>query len=247
MKRWRGEVALVTGASSGIGAAVVHRLLESGLRVAALARRQERLLALAETYGTDRVLPLTADLRREDDILAAFTQLDDRWGPPRVLVNNAGLGRSAPLLSGPSEAWREMLEVNVLALAICTREAVRRMREASDRGHVFHISSMAAHRVPPGSGVYSATKFAVRSLTEGLRQELRTAGSRIRVTAISPGFVETEFASVFHGRPEASEETYGQFKVLEAVDVADALLHALSAPPHVQIHDILLRPTEQPG
>jgi NADP-dependent 3-hydroxy acid dehydrogenase YdfG len=106
---------------------------------------------------------------------------------------------------------------------------------------------MAAHRVPPGSGMYSATKYAVRALTEGLRQELRDLESGIRVTAISPGFVETEFAAQYHKSEEMAAKTYGRFKVLEADDVASAVSFALACPPHMQIHDVLVRPTEQPG
>lgn len=153
----------------------------------------------------------------------------------------------AMLESRVDEAWREMLEVNVLALCVCTREAVRDMRERGDVGHVIHVSSMAAHRVPPGSGVYSATKFAVRSLTEGLRQELRALGSGIRVTSVSPGYVETEFAERYHRSGEKARKTYSPFKVLEDVDVADAIAWVLGTPPHMQVHDVLIRPTDQPG
>jgi NADP-dependent 3-hydroxy acid dehydrogenase YdfG len=138
-----------------------------------------------------------------------------------------------------------MLEVNVLALCICTREALTDMRGHGDTGHVIHISSMSGHRVPAGSGVYSATKYAVRSLTEGLRQELRAAGSAIRVTAISPGFVETEFAANYHGDEQAAERTYSQYPCIQADELADAVLYALSQPPHVELHDVLLRPTQQ--
>ncbi|MBL4846922.1 MAG: SDR family NAD(P)-dependent oxidoreductase [Planctomycetes bacterium] len=120
------------------------------------------------------------------------------------------------------------------------------MRRA-DLGHVIHVSSMSGHRVPAGSGVYSATKYAVRSLTEGLRQELRELKSSIRVSSISPGFVETEFAGVYNRDPAAIQETYGRFKVLEANDVADALVYLLGAPAHVSIHDVLMRPTDQPS
>jgi NADP-dependent 3-hydroxy acid dehydrogenase YdfG len=119
------------------------------------------------------------------------------------------------------------------------------MRKRDDDGHVFHISSMSAHRVPSGSGVYSATKYAVRSLTEGLRLELREQQSQIRVTAISPGYVETEFAAVYHKSEEAAAQTYSQFKVLEADDIANSVVYALGSPPHMQVHDILIRPTHQ--
>ena len=114
-------------------------------------------------------------------------------------------------------------------------------------GHIVHVSSMAAHRVPPGSGVYSATKFAVRSLTESLRQELRALGSSIRITSVSPGFVETEFAEVYSGSEEEARAVYSQYPMLQASDIAESVWYAISQPAHVQVHDILMRPTQQPG
>ena len=248
--RWRDAVALVTGASSGIGKAIAEELAAAGLRVAAAARRVDRLRELGEAVsrraGPDRLLPLEVDLRDEAAIGRMFEAVRARWGGVEVLINNAGLGHDAPLMSGSAADWREMLEVNVLALCICTREALADMARAG-RGHVIHVSSMAAHRVPPGSGVYSATKFAVRSLTESLRQELRAAGSPIRVSAVSPGYVETEFAEKYHQSAERARETYGRYPVLQPADVAATALHVLAAPAHVQIHDVLMRPTLQPG
>lgn len=247
MKRWHGKVALVTGASSGIGRAVAERLAAEGMKVALCARRLDRLDSLAaqiSARGGD-VQVHQVDLRDESAILRMFQGIRSAWGGVDVLINNAGLGKKSPLTTGSTEAWRQMLDVNVLALAICTREAIGDMRGRGDDGHVIHISSMSAHRVPQGSGMYSASKHAVRSLTEGLRMELRELGSNVRVSAISPGFVETEFAEVFHGDAEAAAETYNRFPVLQAEDIAAWVTHVLSAPAHVQVHDILVRPTAQ--
>ncbi len=244
MMAWQGKTALVTGAASGIGRPTALALSRAGMKVVACARRLDALEALAAEAGGE-LWPLACDLRDEASIAALFARARERWGGVDVLVNNAGLGHDAPLMSGDSAHWREMLEVNVLALCICTREAVADMRRRGDRGHVIHISSMAAHRVPPGSGVYSATKYAVRSLTEGLRQELRQAGSGIRVTAISPGYVETGFAAHYHKDEAAAAKTYGRYPVLSADDVAGAVIYALGCPPHMQVHDVLMRPTEQ--
>ncbi len=244
LTRWKDSVALVTGASAGIGAGCVRALHAAGLKVAFCARREERLRTMEEELG-ERAWGISTDLRDEAAILTMFEQIRERWGGVDVIVNNAGLGHASPLSSGETEHWREMLELNVLALCVCTREAISDMKRRSIDGQVVHICSMAGHRVPPGSGVYSATKYAVRSLTEGLRAELRADGSDIRVAAISPGFVETEFAVRFHHREEAAEETYNKYPCLQPEDVAEALLYLLGQPAHVQVHDVLMRPTRQ--
>ena len=247
MEHWRGRVALVTGASSGIGRAVATTLAADGLRVALAARRADRLAALEQELrarGGDAVA-IPTDLRTEADILALFRRVRESWGGVDVLVNNGGLGRRAPLMSADTALWREMIDVNLLALCICTREAIRDMQSRGVGGYIIHISSMAGHRVPPGSGVYAATKFAVRALTEALRQELRAADCPIRVTAISPGYVETEFAAVYDQSEEAARKTYSRLKALEPGDIAQAVTYVLSQPAHVQVHDILLRPREQ--
>ena len=119
------------------------------------------------------------------------------------------------------------------------------MQDHGEWGQVIHISSMSAHRVPEGSAVYSATKFAVRSLTESLRKELREAKSQIRIAAVSPGFVETEFAEKYHKSKQKAVDTYASYAVLQSEDVAQSVLYILGQPPHVQIHDVLMRPTQQ--
>lgn len=242
-------VVLVTGASSGIGEAITRRLATEGYRLVICARRQERLDQLAaELRSTSaQVLAQQVDLREEDDILRLFECIRNTWGGVDVLINNAGLGHRESLMTGRTEAWREMLEVNVLALCICTREAVRDMRERSNAGHIIHISSMSGHRVPASGGVYAASKFAVRALTEGLRQELRAAGTQIKVSSVSPGFVETEFAEKFSQSAQKAREVYSQYPVLQPKDIAEAVWYLLCQPDHVQVHDILLRPTLQPS
>jgi len=241
------RVVLVTGASSGIGAAIAQRLATEGDRIVICARRQERLDQLATDLQNQNaeVLAQQVDLRQEEEILKLFDRIRNTWGGVDVLINNAGLGHREPLMTGRTEAWREMLEVNVLALCICTREAVHDMRQRGNTGHIIHISSMSAHRVPASGGVYSASKFAVRALTEGLRQELRAADSQIKVSSVSPGFVETEFAQKFNQSMEKAREVYGQFPVLQPKDIAEAVWYLLSQPDHVQVHDLLLRPTLQ--
>ncbi len=244
-RTWNGKIALVTGASSGIGRAVSRELVGLGMKVVGAARRTDRLRELQIELGEENFKGVGVDLRSETSILELFGTVRQRHGGVDVLVNNAGLGHKATLMNGETEAWREMLDVNVLALCICSREAITDMRDRGDNGHIVHISSMSGHRVPGGSGVYSATKFAVRALTEGLRKELRGATSKIRVSAVSPGYVETEFAEKYHQSKEAAEQTYSQFPVLQSEDIADAVRFVLQAPDHMQVHDMLIRPTEQ--
>ena len=241
-------VAVITGASSGIGTAIATRLAADGYDLALCARRQSRLADLADKLSQQHnaaVLTQSVDLRDETQILDWFGAIASRFNRLDVLVNNAGLGYKEPLTRGSTEKWRETLDVNVIALCICTREAIKLMRDSgNDRGHVVHISSMSGHRVP-SSGMYSASKFAVRALTEGLRQELRADNSAIRISSISPGFVETEFAEKYSGSPDQAQQIYGQFPVLQPQDIANAISYVLSQPDHVQVHDILLRPTQQ--
>lgn len=246
--KWAGRVALVTGASAGIGRAIALRLAGLGMKVAVTARRGARLTALvAEIEGAGgTALALPADARDEAALLGVFEAIRSAWGGVDVLVNSAGLGLDAPLSDGATAAWREMFDVNVLALAICTREAIADMNARGGAGQIVHISSMSGHRVPTGGGgCYAATKHAVRAMTEGLRLELREADSDIRVCAISPGVVETEFVEVMRGA-DAARETYGRWPCLQPHDVADAVLYVLSCPGHAQVHDVLLRPTRQP-
>ncbi len=249
MKRWQGKVAVVTGASSGIGAATVKRLLDAGMMVVGCARRKDRLSSLmqeADASG-ENSLALAVDLRNINQIKRMFQKVREQWGGVDVLVNCAGLGHDAPLISGDEEQWREMLDVNILALCVCTKEAITDMRQRGNDGHVIHVSSMAGHRVPPNGGVYAATKYAVRALTEGLRGEMRALGSHIRVSSVSPAYVETDFVAQYHSSQNKADEIFARFPVLQSDDIADAIVYMLSCPPHMQVHDILVRPTQQPN
>ncbi|HUT77754.1 MAG TPA: SDR family NAD(P)-dependent oxidoreductase [Polyangia bacterium] len=242
-----GKVVLVTGASSGIGRSVARMLSGAGVKIGLLARRMERLAALElELAGRGgEVLCLVADLLDEEQALFALRALERRFGGIDVLVNSAGLGHVAPLRSGTTLKLREMLEVNVLALSVLTREVVRSLEARGAAGHIVHVSSMSAYRVQGEAGMYAATKHAVRALTEGLRQELRAAGSPIRVSAVSPADTATEFMERMLGAERAGA-VRPAYRQLDPEDVARAVLFVLSQPPHVEIHDILLRPTNQP-
>jgi NADP-dependent 3-hydroxy acid dehydrogenase YdfG len=249
LARWKGKAALVTGASSGIGEAIARRLAELEMRVALAARRQEHLERLkSEINGQGgQALVVAADLRHEADIQQLFAAVRGAWGGVDVLVNNAGLGRESRFATGDPADWRDMLEVNVFAVALCIREALADMKGKPD-ALIANISSLAGHRVPLGRNVtyYSATKHAVRAITDGLRDELVQEQSPIKVGMISPGVVETEFHERFFRDRKKGQESYRSFKALEPADVADALTYMLAVPRHVQVHDIVLRPIAQP-
>lgn len=238
------QVVMVTGASSGIGLATTRVLAEAGHRVVALARNQAVLAELEARYGELRLFAIAADLREPEQLEEAFAAVAERWGGVDVLVNNAGLGHDAPLLTGDEELWREVLEVNVLGLAVCTRLAVAQMRARGDQGLVIHISSMSGHRVAPGGAMYAASKHAVRALTEGLRQELRDADSAVRVSCISPGGVRTDFLRRKVGADRA-EEMVAEHDHLRPDDIAEIVHFLVTRPATVEIHDVLLRPTAQ--
>ncbi|XP_066219302.1 dehydrogenase/reductase SDR family member 11 isoform X3 [Saccopteryx leptura] len=253
MDRWRDRLALVTGASGGIGAAVARALVQQGLKVVGCARTVgniEELAAECKSAGyPGTLIPYRCDLSNEEDILSMFSAIRSQHSGVDICINNAGLARPDTLLSGSTSGWKEMFNVNVLALSICTREAYQSMKERKvDDGHIININSMSGHRVLPQSVThfYSATKYAVTALTEGLRLELREAQTHIRATCISPGLVETQFAFRLHDKdPEKAAAIYGQIECLKPEDVAAAVIYVLSAPPHVQIGDIQMRPTEQ--
>ena len=167
-----------------------------------------------------------------------------------VCINSAGHAINGPtLLGGATADWRSMLDINVLALCICTREAVKQMREHGvEDGHIIHIGSLASHRVAPRPTLrfYSGTKFMVRALTEGLRLELREINSRIRISCVSPPMVRSPFSyHLVPDNPGEVDEWYANDPSVEPEDVAEAVVYALQAPPHVQIHDIIMNALPQ--
>jgi len=250
MERWVGRVALVTGASAGFGEALSKRLVKHGMKVVGCARNFDKLKELEASLKNEKgsFLPIQCDVTKEEEILAMFAKIKKELGGVDVCVNNAGLSHNAPLLTGKTEDWKNMLEVNILGLAICTREAFKSMEERNvDDGHIVLLGSMSGHRVikDPSLHMYAATKYAVKALTEGLRNELVAKKSHIRVTAISPGLAKTEITHrMFKDDPELADQRLQTMTALTADDVVDSIIYALSAPPHVEVYDILVRPTD---
>jgi serine 3-dehydrogenase len=231
------KLALVTGASSGIGLETSRALARAGARVVLAARRIERLKELAQELGGAEVLQL--DVRDDKRVRSA---LEGRTFD--IVVANAGLGRGlGPLQAGDAADWDEMIDTNVKGLLHTLRATLPAMIERG-RGDVVVLGSVAGRQVYPGGNVYCATKFAVHALYEALRVD--AAGKGIRFTTVDPGLVETEFSLVrFRGDAERAKKTYTGLKCLTPADVADAILFALTRPPHVNVGEIVLWPTDQ--
>jgi len=237
-----GKTAIITGASSGIGAATARLLAESGCNVALAARRKDRLNALAEELG-DRALAIPTDITNPEAAAALADRTITRFGSLDVLVNNAGLGLYAPIADGDPADWRKMFDVNVLGALYVTRAAVRHMLERGS-GDIVFVSSAAGRRVPHGHGaVYAATKHAITAIAEGLRMDLHDKG--VRVINVEPGLVRTEFPENSYA---SADDYYAgkEYAPLEARDIAEAVLYAIEQPSRVSVNEILVRPTEQP-
>ena len=244
-------MALVTGASSGIGRASARLLASEGAAVALAARRVERLEELAHEIGAEggEAVVIEADVTDREAAEAAVGQAVSELGRLDVLVNNAGVMLLGPIAEAPVEEWERMVEVNVLGLMYCARAALPHLIEAAGReprrtADLVNISSVAGRQVRQGSGVYNATKHAVGAFSESLRQEL--AGRHVRVSLVEPGAVATELSG--HNRPEIREqiaERFADIERLEDHDIADAIGYIITRPRHVAVNEILVRPTEQ--
>tara|TARA_R110002096_G_scaffold215310_15_gene403184 strand:- start:4445 stop:5179 length:735 start_codon:yes stop_codon:yes gene_type:complete len=242
MKSLDGKAAIVTGASSGIGRAIARALGDAGVSLTLTARRADRLEAIAGEMESAQAVQ--ADFRDEEQIRAAIKSAAHHWGRLDILINSAGLAKQAKLTDGDSEDWREMLDVNVLGLAIANREALRYF-DPQAGGQIVNICSMSGHRVPGKGGFYAATKFAVRAMSEGLRQELRAAGNSTRVSQVSPGFVDTELLDIYFQTSGADRYSAVDYEMLKPDDIARTVLHVLTAPDHVDVTDVLVRPRAQ--
>jgi NADP-dependent 3-hydroxy acid dehydrogenase YdfG len=233
-------VAVITGASSGIGAATVVALGRLGYRIAAGARRVERVRRVVGESGV--ALPL--DVTKLESIDAFVGEVKKKFGRVDVLVNNAGLASGLnPIDQARDDEWIEMWEVNVLGLMRMTRACLPLIRKAR-HGHIVNLGSIAGFETYKGGAGYTASKHAVHAISRTLRLELN--GEPIRVTEIEPGMVETEFSLVrFHGDRKAAKDVYKGVKPLVAADIADCIVFAVTRPPHVDIDEIIVRPIAQ--
>jgi clavulanate-9-aldehyde reducatase len=239
-----GRVAVVTGASSGIGEATVRALSGAGASVALGARRTDRLQALADSLDGP-ALVRALDVSDEEQTRAFVEAAAEELGGLHILVNNAGVMLLGPVADADTEEWRRMITVNLLGLLYCTHAALP-LIERSGGGDIVNVSSVAGRRADAGAAVYNMTKFGVHAFSEALRQEALHAG--IRVTTVAPGFVDTELQGhntnpLVRRATERAREQIGE--VLRADDIAEAILHAVTRPPHVCVNEVVVRPTGQ--
>ena len=235
------RIAVVTGASSGIGAASTRQLARAGFHVVAGARRADRLEPLAEEVGAT-TLPL--DVTDPASVEAFAAAVRDRHGHADLLVNNAGTGVGLdPVAEGRDEDWQTTMDTNVVALLRVTRTFLPLLR-AAPHAHIVNLGSIAGFEVYPGGAAYTASKHAVRAITNTLRLELN--GEPIRITEIAPGMVETEFSLLrFRGDQARADQVYAGVQPLTADDVADCIVWSVTRPPHVDIDFMVVRPVAQ--
>jgi NADP-dependent 3-hydroxy acid dehydrogenase YdfG len=239
-----GRVAVVTGASSGIGEATVRALSAAGASVALGARRADRLQAIADGLEGPSLVR-EVDVSDEEQARGLIQAAKDELGGVHVLVNNAGVMLLGPVAGADTDEWRRMITVNLLGLLYCTHAALPVM-EAAGGGDIVNVSSVAGRRADAGAAVYNMTKFGVHAFSEALRQEALHAG--IRVTTVAPGFVETELQGhntnpLVRRATERAREQIGE--VLKAEDIAAEIVHAVTRPSHVCVNEIVVRPTKQ--
>ena len=235
----KNKTALITGASSGIGAACAKALANNGAKVVLTGRNQTRLEQLSEEIGGRYMV---ADISQNHEVIKLFDEIGESID---ILVNNAGIAPKASIIEGKIESFEDLLRVNVLAVVHCCQLAIKKF-DPSTGGQIINISSMSGHRVPPSGGFYAATKFAVRAITEALRYELKIQKNKTRVSMISPGFVDTPLLdNYFKGSEEKLSELRQRLEMLKPEDVANSLIHILESPKHVEIGDIMMRPRDQ--
>lgn len=239
------RIAMITGATSGIGEATARLLSRNGFDLIITGRRAERLEALkTELSSTARVESMTFDVRDKEEVARQVGALPQEWRNIDVLINNAGNAHGLdPIQRGSIDDWDAMIDINIKGLLYVSREVIPMMIERK-RGHIINIGSIAGKEVYPNGNVYCASKFGVDAITKGMRMDLNPYG--IKVTSINPGLVETEFSLVrFKGDAPKASQVYKGMDPLRGDDIADVVLYTVNAPPHVVLADITILPTAQ--
>ncbi|MFD7439717.1 SDR family NAD(P)-dependent oxidoreductase [Streptomyces sp. NPDC059861] len=242
MSTLEGKVALVTGASSGIGQATALALSKAGANVVAGARRTDRLEALAKD-APGETLPLTLDVTDQRSVTDAVAATVGHFGALDIVVNNAGVMLSGMILGADTREWTRMVETNLLGSMYVVHAALPHLLRS--KGAVVQISSTSGRTASPASGAYAATKFGINAFSEALRQEVTTQG--VRVVVIEPGFVSTELTSHItdEAMQAAAKNMAESMRTLQSEDIAAAVLYAVTQPEHVAVNEILVRPADQ--
>jgi len=239
------KIALITGATSGIGEATAHLLSKNGFDLIITGRRKDRLEKLEGILAKNsEVMSLCFDVRNKEETFAAIESLQGKWKNIDVLVNNAGLAVGlGPVHEGVVDDWERMIDTNIKGVLYMLK-AVSPLMIQNNSGHIINISSIAAKEVYQNGNVYCGTKHALDSITGSIRMELLPY--HIRVTSINPGMVETEFSLVrFKGDEDRAETVYKNVEPLNASDVADVILYCVNCPPHMNLHEVLVMPSAQ--
>ncbi|XP_017485311.1 PREDICTED: farnesol dehydrogenase-like [Rhagoletis zephyria] len=243
MNRWRNRVAVVTGASSGIGAACAKLILAQGIKVVGIARRSQRLEELKRALPNNQQQLFhfkQCDVAQARQVNAAFDWIEQELGGTDILINNAGILREGNLVDMPISDVLDVVNTNLLGSVYCLQNAFKSMRKRAYPGHLIFINSIAGlpgynpGMEEPSLNIYTPTKFALSAINEICRQELITLKAKVKTTNISPGWVSTEFVS------DESKAQLGDV-ILQADDIANAVIYALSTPPHAQVQEITLR------
>ncbi|WP_022698724.1 SDR family oxidoreductase [Euryhalocaulis caribicus] len=237
------KVVLVTGGSSGIGEAIARRLADSGAKVMLTARREDRLKTITDEIVKKggQAAYKAGDVTNPDALKAVVAEAEEKFGPVDVLVNNAGLMPLSPVSALKTDEWNTMVDVNIKGVLNGIAAVMPGMKDRG-KGHIINVSSVAGHLVFPGSAVYSATKFAVRALSEGLRQE--NPGT-LRVTNVSPGAVATELPSTITDEEAKKMIDYITDIAIDADAIARGVAYAIGEPDDVSVNELIIRPTRQ--
>jgi len=239
-----GRVAVITGASSGIGEATARALAQAGAAVALLARREDRVQALADELGEGRALAVRADVTDEESLRAAAERIAE-LGRVDILINSAGQMLLSEFAAGKVDEWRAMIDINLTGVLVTTHVFLDQLRDGG--GDIVNLSSVAGRKSRPTGAVYSATKWGLGGWSEGLRQEVQ--GDGVRVIVVEPGAVRTELADHISD-PEIQQVSREMWDTVEAMvpqDIAEVIAFAVTRPPHVALNEILIRPTRQPN
>ena len=238
------RTALITGATSGIGRATAHEFAKHGINLILCGRRQSRLDIIKKALDREtKVHTLNFDVRNKKEVFDAIASLPEEFKSINILINNAGNAHGLdPIQDGNLDDWDAMMDINVKGLLYMSKAVIPQMTERHS-GHIINIGSSAGKEVYPKGNVYCGSKHAVVAITEGMRIDLNPFG--IKVTAINPGLVETEFSKVRFKGDKIADSVYKGFKALQAEDIADIIYFAISRPSHVNIADLLVFPTAQ--